>query len=499
MRTMKNLLLGLMLAALATAGYAQDGADVPPLIFRDGGLYAWDEVRGVRLIVAEAVRPQSFALSPDGEVLAYTAFADATFEAFERTGGGAGSPPVDVWVLYLDDGVAQRVAAQPEGAVWFSDSGPDLGIARSRLVWTPDGSKVVWGELRYPDNTYWAGAYDLNTATTSEVRLEVLDDAAGIPAPPSVAVTNTRFAVLGNTMVDGETFTQVHVFDHSGENRMSWQFSERFQFVRSYWLTEASTQAESRYLFVGDYFGGGVVDTATVGEAAVSAYAGALVAFKPGVDASVRVRTTEPNWTLTFPDGSTVSAAVPFQEVAPVITPDGQGVVLSAEGVSVQVGNSLSPLDGIGGPGEPSPLRIDWGPVAWQLAPSSELETVITVMDPPYVTPIPPGAMDTSTLLPAPTTAAADCPGLPEPLLTVGFEGVVVEGLGANNLRSAPSGDATLIGELAPSTRFVIRGGPTCSDGFRWWEVETYTGVRGWTADGSGEVRWLADGGPPPP
>ncbi|MBE0689259.1 MAG: hypothetical protein IH587_03950, partial [Anaerolineae bacterium] len=86
------------------------------------------------------------------------------------------------------------------------------------------------------------------------------------------------------------------------------------------------------------------------------------------------------------------------------------------------------------------------------------------------------------------------CPSAPLPRLQVGKDGVVVAGLGANNLRSAPAGDAAQTGSLPADAIFSVVSGPLCRGRHVWWQVE-YQGVSGWTAEGEGDVYWLAPAG----
>lgn len=82
------------------------------------------------------------------------------------------------------------------------------------------------------------------------------------------------------------------------------------------------------------------------------------------------------------------------------------------------------------------------------------------------------------------------CPSTPSTRLFVGAEGRVVVGLGANNLREQPNAASAEIGSLPEGAQFNVIGGPTCADGYAWWQIE-YEGVTGWTAEGEGETYWL--------
>lgn len=91
-----------------------------------------------------------------------------------------------------------------------------------------------------------------------------------------------------------------------------------------------------------------------------------------------------------------------------------------------------------------------------------------------------------------PTSAPVvqSCPGAPSPHLTVGALATVSDST-PNNLRSSPQVSASLIGEIPSGATFRVMGGPECSDGFAFWQVN-YNAQIGWTAEGQGDVYWLS-------
>jgi uncharacterized protein YraI len=80
------------------------------------------------------------------------------------------------------------------------------------------------------------------------------------------------------------------------------------------------------------------------------------------------------------------------------------------------------------------------------------------------------------------------------PRLAVGTTGSVA--LGSNNaLRSAPSiaADSQIIGAIPAGATFTVLAGPTCANGYNWWQVN-YAGMQGWTAEGENGDYWLNPG-----
>ncbi|MBN1681043.1 MAG: SH3 domain-containing protein [Anaerolineae bacterium] len=81
------------------------------------------------------------------------------------------------------------------------------------------------------------------------------------------------------------------------------------------------------------------------------------------------------------------------------------------------------------------------------------------------------------------------CPGAPAPRLSVGQKGRVTPGL-PNKIRSEPATSAPQVGAIPGEGVFTVIGGPRCADGYTWWQV-SYTGIIGWTANGSSQEYWV--------
>lgn len=61
-----------------------------------------------------------------------------------------------------------------------------------------------------------------------------------------------------------------------------------------------------------------------------------------------------------------------------------------------------------------------------------------------------------------------------------------------NNIRATPE-STTLLGQIPPGGTFSVIGGPVCGsrNDVLWWQIN-YNGTVGWTAEGQGNVYWLA-------
>ncbi len=60
----------------------------------------------------------------------------------------------------------------------------------------------------------------------------------------------------------------------------------------------------------------------------------------------------------------------------------------------------------------------------------------------------------------------------------------------SNRVRKEPSRDSEMVGYIDPGQSVVITGGPTCADGWVWWQVQNSM-VNGWTAEGDRDAYWL--------
>lgn len=62
----------------------------------------------------------------------------------------------------------------------------------------------------------------------------------------------------------------------------------------------------------------------------------------------------------------------------------------------------------------------------------------------------------------------------------------------SNNLRRNPHLSSSWLAKIPGGDQFTIIGGPTCADGYWWWEVD-YQGQNGWTAQGDGNDIWIGE------
>lgn len=130
-----------------------------------------------------------------------------------------------------------------------------------------------------------------------------------------------------------------------------------------------------------------------------------------------------------------------------------------------------------------------------QVAPGlfSVIRTPVFVPQVPEVRPLP-GLFVTPTPTPVPGASMPNqgiaCPGFLPSHLQVGGQGRVLPGV-ANNLRSAPSVNGQLVGQIPGGGVFVVLEGPSCdAAGIAWWRV-SYQNLIGWTGEGQGTTYWV--------
>ncbi|MDQ7036525.1 MAG: SH3 domain-containing protein [Anaerolineae bacterium] len=87
-------------------------------------------------------------------------------------------------------------------------------------------------------------------------------------------------------------------------------------------------------------------------------------------------------------------------------------------------------------------------------------------------------------------TASVRCKGFMPSRLTIGEQARVTPGA-SNRLRSNPSTNASIVGQIPGEGIFFVLEGPVCDEGngIAWWRVE-YQGITGWTAEGQGGDYW---------
>jgi len=81
-----------------------------------------------------------------------------------------------------------------------------------------------------------------------------------------------------------------------------------------------------------------------------------------------------------------------------------------------------------------------------------------------------------------------ECPGAPPQQISIGGRAWVCTAYDRLVVHSAPRRSSSEVTRLEPSTYVTVVGGPTCTDGWSWWEIRTDSGSVGWVAEGGDNV-----------
>ena len=86
----------------------------------------------------------------------------------------------------------------------------------------------------------------------------------------------------------------------------------------------------------------------------------------------------------------------------------------------------------------------------------------------------------------------AQCPGAPVSRMQRGTRGRITFTDGSQtNVRQWPELTAEIAGTQSEGAEFTVTGGPTCIDGYAWWQLMFDEGPSGWVAEGIPGSYWL--------
>ncbi len=466
---LKRIVSVLLAALLVLPGAAVSQAqEQPPLIIlADNDLWTVD---GTSLTnVTHDGHIQGAALSPDGTRIAYRNWSPISVEAVERVGApGGGSPPSDITVLNLTTLAITPIAIQPADASFLVDGVPDNAILRSAPTWSPDGTRLAWGELHYPSfapETNRLVIYDFNRGDTEVLVTNLPDQYEAGPSPGEATWGSSGLAAIGieYDFSINDWFTSIQVYSDQDGSLLS---STR--------LPESDVQRFSRYLWVHSseldeiavqYTPAGNWDlinplTGNLHPAlAVPELYNPLAPESAAVTFAYHADAEWPDfysWTLTYPNGQQIEGQNRVSGTSSIaLSPDGQAVAqFTSDGLLTFLWPDGHVTEGPTLEGRFAHLyHLYWGPTAWRI-------------DQPV-----------------------SCGNALPPRLVVGHIGIVSHDTTPNNLRSQPA-VGEVIGQIQPGEDFTVMAGPECVDGMYWWQVD-YNGTVGWTAEGDSREYWL--------
>ncbi|MBI5928744.1 MAG: hypothetical protein HY862_05510 [Chloroflexi bacterium] len=88
-----------------------------------------------------------------------------------------------------------------------------------------------------------------------------------------------------------------------------------------------------------------------------------------------------------------------------------------------------------------------------------------------------------------PNAAPLSCPNTLSSRLIINQRGRVTSGV-PNRLRESATTDSRQLELMPEYSEFWVLSGPTCNEGFAWWQVN-YNGLIGWTAESGSNEYWV--------
>jgi hypothetical protein len=135
-----------------------------------GDLYTWTPSTEQFHSLTEWGYNERPVISPDGMMIAYNSWANATVTGIESGAPNPLQPPSNIYILDLTTDVASRLTEQPDEAAVFAD-GTVRGIERTTPAWSPDGVKLAWAEIEQPGGNLRLVIYDFFEPSYTEIDL----------------------------------------------------------------------------------------------------------------------------------------------------------------------------------------------------------------------------------------------------------------------------------------------------------------------------------------
>jgi len=482
MRQITRLLMVLLLSLMAVSNLHAQGS--PPLIIMmEGQLYTWAD-GSLTPFTACHTTPERIispvSNSADGTQIAYLTQPPIVAQAMEAFGGSIGGVVAfdNLWRCDITTGTAGLIAGQPPNASFMVEGAPDVGIAHSDPVWSPDGTRMAWTELRYPGAELALVVYNIENGASTAFPLAVPENPMGMPAPLMVMWGETGIMVW-SIALNEETFIleeNVLIYDDAGNLLQTLtldpgQGEEDFIYERV--LLEDNGKEYIGLLYIDS--GWQLVDPETGVAQPMGGLAELYDPANPGGASLLFSLDDQFNyyWQYATADGLYTDptgqplAIYNFSRSAIALSPAGalaftvfDGAYIFSEGESQFLPGTEPTMSGL--------HSLTWGGTAWRVRRD----------------------VQAAAAPPVEATAPTTCPGTQTSRLIVGQDGRVAEPTVPNNLRATPSANGELIGQIPGGQQFSVMDGPVCADGFAWWQVN-FNGIVGWTVEGSANDYFL--------
>jgi len=407
----KPILL-MAILALPLASPAAQSDDDPIVMLIEGDIWTYSADGWQQLTDFGAYNPPT--LAPDGDQIAFTGSTPEWAE-FVASGEPFGDTPsqTDLWIMDLPGGKPQRIAA-------YGDD--ETAVAHSRPDYSPDGSRIAWGELHVGESWFYQMAvYDRASGDVMRHSLQFPRPFGGFPQAPRLGFRNNDELVV---VWPADSGMVIGAFNLEGES--------------------LSSAVE-----LGEVF--------------------SVTAFAPLPDASVAILTDLRGWLRT--DFSSESAqrmerlpAFGTDERLVAVQPASTAITLTESAIHLLPDARFSGI-GIAPDGDQIAYIVEGGIAIWQDGEATIIE------HPDGLTPF--------SLEWSPRRWFVDVPGLPLALLSTceGAPPSILANTGAGfiyagdgvDLYDEPGGQ--VISHADAGTPFTVYDGLNCDEGFMWWNV----------------------------
>lgn len=446
-------------------------ATSPIYLLKNGDIWRWSEAGGLVLLTQNA-HIQDAAPAPAGARLAARVQAPISISALAQTGGIGGGPlPADIALIDLASGAVTVIAAQgPDAAFFAGDGRPDNATLRGAPAWSPDGTRIAWTEIHYPDDhdaLRRLMIYDVATNTTQVVATNLQASGVAGPAPMRVEWSENWLILQNVTLYPdpgiGPTY---HSFDTTTGQFWSVaptlvgpsvQIEDYVGVVADGRPLVAVGFTDGHWQFFDPVLGSDVGGLSNPALISLSNPANSLeLTFT--LDANRwNYRCANRTWTTN------TGLVLPYQGCALALAPDGQAAAYVDQTGSLTIWQAGAIRANLAAPGPVD--AIFWGPTGWRSVP-------------------------TLTFNPVPPPSNVTCGNALPPRLSLSGWAQVIPGTAPNNVRMEAGINSTVVGQFLPGYKFFVMNGPECVDGMFWWFVDN-SYLSGWTAEGDSTTYWI--------
>lgn len=411
-----------------------------------------------------------FIPSPDNTSFLIATFPKIISEALALFGSLGDSPlSANFWLCDTTTDSLERIIVQPGADDPFADSLPEMESIMGQISWSPDGTQLAWTELDFIESVQYIVIYDLETGETSEFEIDV--PLAPFPGPADLVAWTDEGIILWVFEFNDDTFFNIEtMFIIDVETQA---ITAEYEILNGGESDDFYVQRELVYARDGLYYaiefqeqGWVLVDIAT-GEMIPTA--GRLALISPNNAFSLELQYEidfeyNYNWEifdLSVDENPDILRAYPPERMA--ISGDGLHVAYADSTLHIydQAGG-VTDIANSDGFADDFQARLIWG------------SSVLTLVE-----------LDEAELAPP-----SSCQGAPQIRLAIGDIAIVLSPTVPNRIRSLPSTDGAIVGEIPGGFEFIVRDGPVCEDVYTWFLVE-YEGVTGWTAEGTGQTYFV--------